>query len=53
MPESCGAKSVTVIPAALPPLKGGKRCIRHGGRAPLVQAAAARRVAEADAQETM
>lgn len=35
------------------PTEGGMRCWRHGGSSPQAKAAAARRVAEADARETM
>jgi hypothetical protein len=49
----CGAKKRDGNPCGAPPIKGGKRCVRHGGKAPQVQAAAARRVAEAAAQEQM
>jgi hypothetical protein len=50
---TCGAKKRDGNPCGAAPIKGGKRCVRHGGKAPQVQAAAARRVAEADAKEQM
>lgn len=53
MSEQCGAKKRDGNPCGAAPIKGGNRCVRHGGKAPQVQAAAARRVAEADARETM
>jgi hypothetical protein len=53
MTETCGAKKRDGNPCGAAPIKGGKRCVRHGGRAPQVQAAAARRVAEAEAKEQM
>ena len=49
----CGAKNKKGEPCGLGPVPGAKRCGRHGGKAPQVQAAAARRVAEAAAQEQM
>jgi hypothetical protein len=53
MNAQCGAKKRDGDPCGAAPIKGGKRCVRHGGKAPQVQAAAARRVAEAAAQEQM
>jgi hypothetical protein len=53
MSDPCGAKKRDGNPCGAAPIKGGKRCVRHGGKAPQVQAAAARRVAEADAKEQM
>jgi hypothetical protein len=49
----CGAKNKKADPCGLSPVPGASRCGRHGGKAPQVQAAAARRVAEADAKEKM
>lgn len=49
----CGAKKRDGNPCGAPPIKGGTRCVRHGGKAPQVQAAAARRLAEQEAQEIM
>lgn len=49
----CGAKNKKTDPCGLSPVPGATRCGRHGGKAPQVQAAAARRVAEADAKEQM
>lgn len=43
--DTCGAKKRNGEPCGAPPIKGGKRCVRHGGRAPQVARAAARRVA--------
>lgn len=49
----CGAKKKNTDPCGTSPIRGGKRCGNHGGKAPQVQAAAARRVAEQEAQETL
>lgn len=49
----CGAKKRDGNACGAPPIKGGTRCVRHGGRAPQVQAAAARRLAKASAQDQM
>lgn len=53
MISTCGAKKRDGNPCGAPPIKGGKRCVRHGGKAPQVQAAAARRRAEAEVKEQM
>lgn len=53
MHDSCGARKRNGDPCGASPIKGGKRCVRHGGKAPQVLAAAARRLAEAEAKETM
>lgn len=56
MTDTCGAKLRGKREGelcSLPPAEGAKRCWRHGGKAPQVQAAAARRVAQAAAQEQM
>lgn len=53
MSTICGAKKRDGSPCGAPPIKGGKRCVRHGGKAPQVQAAAARRVAQEKAQQIM
>lgn len=49
----CGAKNKKGEPCGLSPVPGATRCGRHGGKAPQVQKAAERRVAEAAARETM
>ncbi|GAA3399390.1 HGGxSTG domain-containing protein [Pseudarthrobacter polychromogenes] len=49
----CGAKKRDGNPCGAPPIKGGKRCVRHGGKAPQVKAAAERRLATAAAQKQM
>lgn len=53
MNVSCGAKKRDGSPCGAPPIKGGKRCVRHGGKAPQVKAAADRRLAHAAAQKQM
>lgn len=56
MSDKCGAKlrgKNAGKTCELAPAEGAKRCWRHGGKAPQVQAAAERRVAEAAARETM
>lgn len=49
----CGAKKRDGDPCGAPPPRGGKRCVRHGGKAPAAMKAAAARVAEQEAKETM
>lgn len=49
----CRGTSRSGEPCKLPPIKGGAVCRMHGGKAPQVQAAAARRVAEAEAAREM
>jgi hypothetical protein len=54
--DRCGAKlrgKQAGKTCANSPNEGGKRCWRHGGNSPQAKAAAARRVAEAEARETM
>jgi len=54
--DKCGAKlrgKDAGKTCANTPTSGATRCWRHGGKAPQVQAAAERRVAEAAARETM
>lgn len=53
MSDPCGAKKRDGNPCGAAPLKGGKRCKRHGGASPQAKAAAARRIAEQEAQEIM
>lgn len=45
MADLCGAKKRNGDPCRAKPIPGGTRCVRHGGKAPQVRAAAARRVA--------
>lgn len=45
----CGARNRAGQPCKLYPITGGRVCRMHGGKAPQVRAAAARRVVEADA----
>lgn len=49
----CGAKKKNLDPCGTSPAKGGKRCKRHGGASPQAKAAAARRLAEQEAQQIM
>ena len=49
----CGAKNKKSEPCGLGPVPGAKRCGRHGGKAPQVQAAAERRLAEEKAKNIM
>lgn len=53
MSATCGAKKRDGNPCGAPPIKGGKRCVRHGGKAPQVKAAAERRLAEQAAVKQM
>lgn len=56
MDKACGAKLKGKRAGqlcALSPAEGANRCWRHGGKAPQVQKAAERRVAESAARETM
>lgn len=46
----CGAKKRDGEACRARPIKGGTRCVRHGGAAPQVQAKAAERVIEANAR---
>lgn len=46
----CGAKKRDGEQCRARPIKGGTRCVRHGGAAPQVQAKAAERVIEANAR---
>lgn len=47
---ACGAKKRDGEACRARPIKGGTRCVRHGGAAPQVQAKAAERVIEANAR---
>lgn len=49
----CGAKKKDLDPCGASPVKGAKRCGNHGGKGAHVQADAARRIAEQEAQELM
>lgn len=49
----CGAKKRDADKCAAAPLKGAARCRNHGGNSPQALAAAARRIAEQEAQEIM
>lgn len=49
----CGAKKRDGEPCGAAPLKGAARCRNHGGSSPQAKAAAARRIAEQEAQELM
>lgn len=49
----CGAKKRDGEPCGAPPIKGGKRCRRHGGAAPQVKRKAAERAQEAENRELM
>lgn len=49
----CGAKKRDLGKCGMAPLKGATRCGRHGAKAPQALAAAARRLAEREAQEIM
>ena len=51
--STCGARKRSGEPCGAPPIKGGSRCVRHGGKAPQVKAAAERRLAAAAAQKQM
>lgn len=51
--ERCGAKKRDGNPCGAAPIKGGKRCGKHGGSSPQAKAAAARRLAEQEAQDTL
>lgn len=53
MSDPCGAKKRDGNPCGAAPAKGAKRCGRHGGSSPQSKAAAARRLAEKDAQQQM
>lgn len=46
----CGAKKRDGNPCGAAPIKGGNRCVRHGGSAPQVQAKARERVIEENAR---
>lgn len=52
MPE-CGAKKRGGGTCGAPPMKGQKRCARHGGKSPQAQRAAEKQIAEQEAQETL
>lgn len=49
----CGAKKKNLDPCGMAPLRGATRCRNHGGASPQAKAAAARRIAEQEAQELM
>lgn len=49
----CGAKKKTLDPCGSSPVRGAKRCGNHGGKGAHVQADAARRIAEQEAQDIM
>jgi hypothetical protein len=49
----CGAKKRGGGSCGAPPMQGQKRCARHGGKSPQAQKAAAARIAEQEARETM
>jgi len=49
----CNGTNRAGEPCKLPPIKGGTVCRMHGGASPQARAAAAKRVAEAEAQKEM
>lgn len=49
----CGAKKRDAGQCCASPIRGATRCKRHGGASPQAKAAAARRIAEQEAQELM
>src|SRR6185312_5434489 len=49
----CGAKKRNQDPCGSPPIKGGTRCGKHGGKAPAVQRAAAKRLADQELENTI
>lgn len=49
----CGAKKKNLDPCGSSPIRGATRCGTHGGSSPQAKAAAARRIAEQEAQELM
>ena len=48
-PKRCKARRSDGEPCKRPPIRGGRVCASHGGRAPAVRAAADRRLAEQEA----
>lgn len=50
---TCGAKTRKGTPCPNPPIKGATRCRMHGGAAPQVRAAAARRLAATKAKQAL
>ena len=51
--STCGAKKRDGEPCGAVPIRGGRRCVRHGGKAPQVKAAAELRLATAAAQKQL
>ena len=51
--SQCAAKKRDGNPCGAPPMKGQKRCARHGGKSPQAKKAAKRRLAEQEATENM
>src|SRR6266568_2734257 len=52
-PMQCGAKTRKGTPCPTPPVRGTTRCRMHGGSIPAVRRAAAWRLAEAAARQTL
>lgn len=50
-PKLCKARRSDGEPCKRPPIRGGRVCASHGGRAPAVRAAADRRLAEQEATQ--
>ena len=50
---ACGAKKRNGDPCGAAPMKGQKRCARHGGKSPQAKKAAERRLAEQEATRNM
>jgi hypothetical protein len=51
--DTCGAKKRNGDPCGAAPMKGQKRCARHGGKSPQAKKAAERRLAEQEATRKM